>query len=258
MLKRRTDDKLKTAGRPRCQPTPHRRWSAGAARRPGSRRPDRGPCRRRLRVRGRKSGRRPAKRRMLRRIFSQPSAAAESRAGATPLKQYWVSVSVARNGRPGVHILAAAMSCGVWVGAGTLAATSATKSSTASHHVVGGGSNQVMSAGGIAERAVRMPMPLDLPVPYRPDALATTLVAFRPDALGQSDARAEVLALRRLAIAGAEHALEPAHTLHELACGGRKSHTSVTSVLWRRIRAVRPRIHRAPRPRSHATWERVA
>ena len=138
VLKRRTDDKLKTAGRPRCQPTPHRRWSAGAARRPGSRRPDRGPCRRRLRVRGRKSGRRPAKRRMLRRIFSQPSAAAESRAGATPLKQYWVSVSVARNGRPGFHILAAAMSCGVWVGAGTLAATSATKSSTASHHVVGG------------------------------------------------------------------------------------------------------------------------
>jgi len=65
-----------------------------------------------------------------------------------------------------------------------------------------------------------MPMPLDLPVPYGPDALATTLVAFRPDALGQSDARAEVLALRRMAIAGAEHALEPARTLDELACGG--------------------------------------
>ena len=155
VLNRRADDRLKTAGRPRCQPTPHRRWSAGPARRPGSRRPDRGPCRRRLRVRGRKSGRRPAKRRMLRKIFSQPSAAAESRAGTTPLKQYWVSVSVARNGRPGFHILAAAMSCGVWVGAGTLAATSATKSSTASHHVVVVGSNQVMSAGGIAERAVR-------------------------------------------------------------------------------------------------------
>jgi hypothetical protein len=155
VLNRRADGRLKTAGRPRCQPTPHRRWSAGPARRPGSRRPDRGPCRRRLRVRGRKSGRRPAKRRMLRKIFSQPSAAAETRAGTTPLKQYWVSVSVARNGRPGFHILAAAMSCGVWVGAGTLAATSATKSSTASHHVVVVGSNQVMSAGGIAERAVR-------------------------------------------------------------------------------------------------------
>ena len=77
------------------------------------------------------------------------------------------------------------------------------------------GSKQAMLAACIAERAERMRMPLDLPVPRSREALAATLIAFGRTLLREVS-RPEVLATHRLAIAEAEHAPELARTLDEL------------------------------------------
>jgi AcrR family transcriptional regulator len=77
------------------------------------------------------------------------------------------------------------------------------------------GSKQAMLAACVAERAARMRMPLDLPVPRSGEALSATLIAFGRTLLHEVS-RPEVLALYRLAIAEAEHAPELARTLDDL------------------------------------------
>ncbi len=84
------------------------------------------------------------------------------------------------------------------------------------------GSKQAMLAAGIAERAERMRMPLDLPVPRNRVALAATLVAFGRTQLREVS-RPEVLAIQRLAIAEAERAPELARTLDELGRAGSRA-----------------------------------
>jgi AcrR family transcriptional regulator len=84
------------------------------------------------------------------------------------------------------------------------------------------GSKQAMLAAGIAERAERMRMPLDLPVPRDREALAATLVTFGRTQLREVT-RPEVLAIQRLAIAEADRAPEFARTLDELGRAGSRS-----------------------------------
>jgi AcrR family transcriptional regulator len=84
------------------------------------------------------------------------------------------------------------------------------------------GSKQAMLAAGIAERAERMRLPLDLPVPRSRDALVATMVAFGRAQLREVS-RPEVMAIQRLAIAEAERAPELASTLDELGRAASRS-----------------------------------
>jgi AcrR family transcriptional regulator len=84
------------------------------------------------------------------------------------------------------------------------------------------GSKHAMLAACIAERAERMRMPLDLPVPHDREALAATLVAFGRTLLYEVS-RPEVLATYRLAITEAEHTPELARTLDEVGRAGNLS-----------------------------------